>query len=109
MKNVWFPAKKNGWGWQAPTCWQGWAVLAVYLALFILLTSLIHPKEALVNWAISSVALTTGLLFVIRVKGEAPNWKWKKIEKEKRSLFRFEKTLDQEADSQNGSNKKKND
>ncbi|TDO99463.1 hypothetical protein [Marinomonas balearica] len=91
---VWFPAKKNGWGWQAPTCWQGRAVLVVYFVFFILLTSLIHPKENLEAWVICTVVLTSIVLGVIRLKGDAPNWKWKKIEKEKRSLFRFEKSID---------------
>ncbi len=21
-KKIWFPAKKHGWGWGQPTCWQ---------------------------------------------------------------------------------------
>lgn len=30
----WFPAKRYGWGWGFPVTWQGWAVLAAFVALF---------------------------------------------------------------------------
>ena len=29
----WFPVKRYGWGWGLPVRWQGWVVLAAYLAL----------------------------------------------------------------------------
>jgi hypothetical protein len=34
-KSYWFPAKRYGWGWGVPLCWQGWAVLAAYLAVIV--------------------------------------------------------------------------
>jgi hypothetical protein len=23
-RKIWFPAKRYGWGWGLPCCWQGW-------------------------------------------------------------------------------------
>jgi hypothetical protein len=31
----WFRAKRYGWGWGLPAKWQGWLILAVYVALII--------------------------------------------------------------------------
>src|SRR5580698_7930148 len=30
---VWFPAKKYGWGWGPPCCWQGWVAMIIWVAL----------------------------------------------------------------------------
>lgn len=30
---MWFRAKRYGWGWR-PVTWQGWAVVAVWVAAF---------------------------------------------------------------------------
>lgn len=87
-KSVWFPAKKNGWGWGKPCAWQGWLVMMVYLATIIILSYAIDPKVDLVNWAIS-IGVSTTLLIVMYIwKGEAPNWQWKAIDKKKRRLFK---------------------
>ena len=32
-KEIWFPAKRYGWGWGLPICWQGWIVLIVWMVL----------------------------------------------------------------------------
>jgi len=34
-KDIWFPQKRYGWGWGFPFKWQGWAVLAVFIALIL--------------------------------------------------------------------------
>ena len=31
-RQIWFPAKRYGWGWGPPVCWQGWLVTAAYVA-----------------------------------------------------------------------------
>ncbi|RBP83618.1 hypothetical protein EBI01_07745 [Marinomonas rhizomae] len=83
-KIVWFPAKKNGWGWSKPSSWQGWTVLALYLLTVIIISIVNDPKAELFKWAVS-VAISTFILIACYCwKGEAPNWKWKTIEKEKR-------------------------
>jgi hypothetical protein len=30
-KKYWFPAKRYGWGWGLPSCWQGWVVLCTFV------------------------------------------------------------------------------
>ncbi|QLI80139.1 hypothetical protein HZU75_00505 [Chitinibacter fontanus] len=43
----WFYAKRYGWGWGLPSCWQGWLVLATYvvslLLTSLLVSSAVHP------------------------------------------------------------------
>lgn len=87
-KTVWFPAKKNGLGWGRPTVWQGGVVQLLYLLSVGLISFLVDPKEALSRWLVL-VSIATVVLFIVYfVKGEAPSWKLKKIEKEKRRLFK---------------------
>ena len=38
-RDIWFPAKRYGWGWGFPIAWQGWVVLLVYLVLLFLGTN----------------------------------------------------------------------
>jgi hypothetical protein len=72
----WFPAKRYGWGWGLPTTWQGWCVLAVYLALIIVgIPALQAPKGNLIY--IAYVLGATAVFVVIcRLKGEPPRWRW---------------------------------
>ena len=44
IPNYWFPAKRHGWGWSYPRTWQGWVVVAVYLAL-VAAVHLLDPAE----------------------------------------------------------------
>jgi hypothetical protein len=83
-KAVWFPAKKNGWGWGRPNTWQGWTVLALYLLTVVIISIVNDPKAELLKWAVSVVISTLILIACYYWKGEAPNWKWKTIEKDKR-------------------------
>ncbi|MGO2354360.1 MAG: hypothetical protein ACTH58_06460 [Marinomonas foliarum] len=87
-KTVWFPAKDNGWGWGKPTTWQGWIVLVAYFLAVVVVSFRFDPKIELLNWAISVVACTIFLIGMYVWKGEAPNWKWKTIEKDKRKWFK---------------------
>jgi hypothetical protein len=73
-KKIWFPAKKYGWGWGPPTCWQGWVVLTVWMValgagLFLLPD---HPVLYLVHALICSAVL----LIICWLKGEKPKWNW---------------------------------
>ena len=45
----WFPAKRYCWGWGLPSTWEGWVVLAVYLALLAALIVLV-PADRYPNW-----------------------------------------------------------
>jgi hypothetical protein len=77
-KKIWFPAKRYGWGWGPPVCWQGWAVVigwvilnaaGVFLGVFLLQSHL----ELLLVWF---AVLTVAFYAVCRLKGEPPRWRW---------------------------------
>jgi hypothetical protein len=76
-KKIWFPAKRYGWGWGPPKCWQGWVVMAVWL-LFVLagvvFLQLNHPLLYLLYLAV----LVSALIIVCYLKGEKPRWRWGK-------------------------------
>ncbi len=76
-KKIWFPAKKYGWGWGAPICWQGWIVMAVW---FVALTAGVFL--ALHNHYFLFIAytlfLSAILVFICWLKGEKPRWRWGK-------------------------------
>jgi hypothetical protein len=69
----WFPAKTYGYGWGPPRCWQGWVVIAVFLAAMMggafLIRPAIHPGYS-VGWCL----LLSGILTVVCwLKGEKPS------------------------------------
>ena len=72
----WFRAKRYGWGWALPATWQGWVVLAAFLAL---LGAGIHflPTNAFIFFGY--VGLVSGVFVTICwIKGEPPRWRWGK-------------------------------
>jgi len=74
----WFPTKRYGWGWGLPNCWQGWAVLGVYLALQPLGALLFPPHLRLVEFLIYVHVTTLALIVTCWLKGEPPRWRWGK-------------------------------
>lgn len=75
-KDYWFPAKSYGWGWGIPIKWQGWAVLAAYVAGMAATFLLVSPQERLVEFLSYIGVLTAALLVVCWFKGEPPKWRW---------------------------------
>ena len=77
-RRIWFPAKDYGWGWGPPVAWQGWVVLAVYLALVVLgswLTMASQPPH--VAWfTLWMVLCTAALIWICWLTGERPAWRW---------------------------------
>jgi hypothetical protein len=73
---VWFPAKRYGWGWGPPTCWQGWVVFAVWAALLCGGALLLMPNTAL--FVLYAAILAIALIIVCLLKGEKPRWRWGK-------------------------------
>jgi len=70
---LWFKRKCFGWGW-TPYSWQGWLVLAIWMALIYISMYLID-HEWLKNVVI--MVVFTGILLVICYKkGEKPKWQW---------------------------------
>lgn len=75
----WFPAKRFGWGWGLPVCWQGWSVLIGYFALLVVgIRYLSQQPGASVSQRLAyGGVLTLILVVVVTIKGERPvKWRW---------------------------------
>ncbi len=71
----WFPAKAHGWGWEAPSSWQGWITTALFVAAITLVGALLPPTRRPVAFA-SGVVACGGLFFALLLrKGEPPAWR----------------------------------
>ena len=75
-KQVWFPAKKYGWGWGLPNCWQGWVVFTVYLGLLFGGAFLVSKHTGLYVGYASTLSIV--LIIICYLKGEKPRWRWGK-------------------------------
>ena len=75
-RKIWFPAKRYGWGWGMPTCWQGWLVVMGY-PLFMMagLAPLLIYKHPVLGIGYV-IALSIVLITVCWLKGEPPRWRW---------------------------------
>ncbi len=76
-KKIWFPAKRYGWGWGMPVCWQGWVVFAVWFALLATVGTFLMLKHPLL-YVPYVLVLTLALCGVCHLKGEKPRWRWGK-------------------------------
>ena len=74
----WFPAKRYGWGWGAPSAWQGWVVLLAFVALLSTSAFLFPPGVNTLGLVACTVVLCVALLAVCLLKGEPPAWRWGK-------------------------------
>jgi hypothetical protein len=73
----WFPAKRYGWGWGLPVAWQGWLVLATFVALLVAGAILFPPRKGhLVGYLVYVVILAAAFVGVCWLKGEPPRWRW---------------------------------
>ena len=74
-KRYWFPAKRYGWGWSLPIRWQGWLVMACYVAGAVAL-SVFYPS----SWVFFPGLCGLSVLLVLTcwLKGEPPRWRWGK-------------------------------
>jgi uncharacterized membrane protein HdeD (DUF308 family) len=77
MNQIWFKAKKYGWGWY-PSTWQGWLVVIGYLIIFAILIAIFETnvEKFLVPYLISVIFLTSLLIYISYKKGEKPGWRW---------------------------------
>lgn len=75
-RRYWFPAKRYGYGWGIPSTWQGWLVLAAYLAAILLAVRLIPVESHPVAFFTVVGIATAGLVLMCYWKGEPPRWRW---------------------------------
>jgi hypothetical protein len=75
-KSYWFPAKRYGWGWGPPTCWQGWFVIGAFVAALIACSILFRPRTHPLGYAACVIGLTAAVIVVAWLKGEKPKWRW---------------------------------
>jgi len=69
-KEAWFPAKRFGYGWSFPNCWQGWAVMAAWMLLVVVGTILLRPDRHPVAYVVYDAILSVLLVVTIIAKGE---------------------------------------
>ena len=74
----WFPAKHYGWGWGIPTTWQGWLVLAIFVASLVTVSQIFPPVTELKSYLAATSLLAVALVAVCWLKGEPPRWRWGK-------------------------------
>ena len=72
---LWFKRKTYGWGWY-PSTWQGWLVIAVYIAIIFALGLTIDEnstqKEVNLIFVLPVLIATTALVTISYKKGEKP-------------------------------------
>jgi hypothetical protein len=73
--DAWFAAKRYGFGAGPPVAWQGWALLAAYIAALALLRWLLVPGHR-IAWAIVFVALTITLV-TVAARHTRGGWHWR--------------------------------
>lgn len=84
--DVWFKAKKYGWGWGLPANRKGWIAFGAFIAVwFIALLWLLGPHgteqpttSAFVLFVIIALADAAALTYVSFKYGESPKWNWGK-------------------------------
>jgi hypothetical protein len=76
-KQIWFEAKRYGWGWGLATCWQGWLVYLTFVLLFVGAAFALLPKRPM-EFDLAAVLLASLLIVVCWWKGEKPRWRWGK-------------------------------
>lgn len=75
-REIWFPAKRYGWGWGAPVCWQGWVVTVLYVVLLAGGGLLLGRPERVPWFVLYALVLSSGLVGICWLKGERPRWRW---------------------------------
>jgi hypothetical protein len=75
-REIWFPAKRYGWGWALPCAWQGWVVIGMYAVMLVIGWIAIDPQRdaaMFTGWVLGWTAL---LGVATWLKGERPRWRW---------------------------------
>lgn len=70
----WFAPKRYGLGSSLPIAWQGWAVLAVYVAAVMGAFFLFGERNPATY---ATIAITTVILLVISARTTRGGWRWR--------------------------------
>ena len=76
---IWFAPKRFGFGVGFPVAWQGWALLAGYLALMLPATRLVtrqQPDARLAGVALMVLATTVFVTIAARTTRGGWRWRW---------------------------------
>jgi hypothetical protein len=71
----WFRAKRYGFGWGAPTCWQGWVVMTGFVAMF-LAAAVFTTRTGHDIFALVMLPAFTCFTGICLWKGEPLRWRW---------------------------------
>ncbi|WKZ31173.1 MAG: hypothetical protein QY318_00155 [Candidatus Dojkabacteria bacterium] len=88
VRKLWFKRKTYGWGWY-PSTWEGWLVIAVYLAIsfaaiaYVSALKLSETQSAYVVLVVMTIN-TLILISISYLKGEPPRWQWGEEKKGKK-------------------------
>ena len=74
-KRYWFGAKRYGYGWGLPITWEGWAVLALWVATFLCGRRYLVPRNIYAHLAFAA-AMGGLLLSICYAKGQPPRWRF---------------------------------
>lgn len=75
-RDIWFPAKRYGWGWGPPVKWQGWAAVLVYVGALLAIAFRFPPSQEMPLFFGLTLAATVLLVLLCWWKGETPRWRW---------------------------------
>ena len=75
-KVYWFPAKRYGWGWGLPSCWQGWLVLVLYVLALLVIARVFPPTQNIGHFLLGMVIATVVFVAICWFTGEPPGWRW---------------------------------
>ena len=73
-KGPWFRQKSHGYGTGLPIVWQGWALLAVHIALIAGLAVLLQGRPVMMTVAVILAALAPMPIYRARTEG---GWRWR--------------------------------
>jgi SNF family Na+-dependent transporter len=86
MEKLWFKRKRFGYGW-TPVTWQGWLVIAAYVASLVFFANngknFVKTSDIVIGVVVPIIMFTALLILVCIVKGEKPKWQWGRRKDEK--------------------------
>jgi hypothetical protein len=74
--DIWFPARRFGWGWGPPRVWQGWVALGTYVVMLAIGAVGIDPERQTGLFMGWMIGWTLAFIVVCWLKGERPAWRW---------------------------------